>query len=86
MDFVVTEAFYSVYESLGDAEVLAIDDAIRRLLDGHSTAWARQGRVECEKGSAWILTIRAPSFGAALYWDYHDKANLVLLALVVTST
>jgi hypothetical protein len=84
MDFVVTETFYSTYESLTDDEVVPIDEAIQRLLTEHSTAWARQGRIEGDRGSAWILAVRTPSLEAALYWDYHDEANLVIVALVIT--
>jgi hypothetical protein len=84
MDFVLTETFYSIYESLTDDEVVPIDEAIQHLLVEHSTAWARQGRIEGERQSAWILAVRTPSLEAALYWDYHDEANLVILALVIT--
>ena len=83
MDFVFTETFYSTYESLTDDEVVPIDEAIQRLLVEHSTAWARQGRIEGEKGSAWILAVRTPSLEAALYWDYQDEAMVVLLALAI---
>jgi len=84
MDFVLTETFSSTYESLTDDEVVPIDEAIQRLLAEHSTAWVRQGRIEGDRGSAWILAVRTPSLEAALYWDYHDQANLVILALVIT--
>lgn len=86
MDFVFTETFYATYESLTDDEVVPIDEAIRRLLVDHSTAWARQGRIECERGSAWILVVRTPSIEASLYWEYHDEENLVLLAMVPRPT
>lgn len=83
MDFVFTETVYSTYESLTDREVQLIDEAIRRLLADHSTAWARRGRIEGEQGNAWILTVAAPSIETALYWDYHDEESLVLIALVI---
>lgn len=84
MDFVFTETFYATYESLTDDEAEPIDEAIRRLLVDHATAWARQGRIEGERGSAWILVVRSSSTETSLYWDYHDEENLILLAMVAT--
>lgn len=84
MDFVFTETFYATYESFTDDEAEPIDEAIRRLLVDHATAWARQGRIEGERGSAWILVVRSPSTETSLYWDYHDEENLILLAMVAT--
>ena len=83
MEFDFTDAFYSIYESLNDEDVEVVDDAIRRLLVDHSTAWARQGRVEGDKGGAWILSSRSRTLDASLYWDYHNDTTLILVALVV---
>jgi hypothetical protein len=83
MDFVFTETFYSTYESLTDDEVVPVDEAIQRLLLEHATAWARQGRIEGERGNAWILVVKTGSYEASLYWDYHDEDHIVLVALVV---
>jgi len=83
MNFVFTSTFYATYESLDDNELVLVDEAIRRLLVDHSAAWARQGRIEGDRGSAWILTVRTSSLEASLYWDYHDDETLILLALVI---
>ena len=83
MDFVFTETFYATYESLSDRDVTAIDKGIRRLMTANATGWARQGRIEGEKGSAWILTVVDRDLKASLYWEYQDADSIILLALVV---
>lgn len=83
MDFVFTETFYSSYEALSDEEAVLVDDGIRRLLVDHATGWARQGRIEGDLGSAWILTLKTRGIETSLYWDYRDDETVVLLALVI---
>ncbi|HUP17939.1 MAG TPA: hypothetical protein VM848_18060 [Acidimicrobiia bacterium] len=83
MDFVFTESFYTVYEAISDAEADLVDEAVRRLLRDHATGWARQGRIEGDKGGAWIVALGSGSVDLSLYWDYHDDVTLVLLALVI---
>jgi hypothetical protein len=83
VDFVVTEEFYAVYQDLDDDIVVVVDDVIRRLLLDHTSGWARQGRIEGERGGSWIITMTAPHLDGALYWDYRSGEEIVLLALVV---
>ena len=83
MDFVFSESFLVSYETLADDKVTVIDEAILRLLAEHDSAWARQGRVVGELGSAWILTVAAKNFDVTLYWNYYDDKNIVLLALIL---
>lgn len=84
MDFVFTDTFYSVYESISDEEAALIDDGIRRLLQDHATGWARRGRIEGDSGSAWILTLTSRGIETSLYWEYYADETIVLLALVLT--
>lgn len=83
MDFVFTETFYAIYESLSDRDVAPVDEAIRRLMVDHATGWARQGRIEGEKGSAWILRVVTRDLDASVYWENQDAERILLLALVV---
>ena len=83
MDFVFTGEFYAVYEDVDDAVVVIVDEVIRRLLLDHMSGWARQGRIEGEAGGSWIITMTAPDFEGALYWEYRSGDEIVLLALVV---
>jgi hypothetical protein len=83
VEFVVTEAFYAVYEDLDDDRVEVVDEMIRRLLVDHSSGWARQGRIEGERGRSWIVPMTSPVFNGALYWEYRSGEEIVLLALVV---
>jgi hypothetical protein len=83
MDFVFSESFLRSYERLSDDKVVIIDDAILRLLADHDSAWARQGRVVGEVGSAWIITVAARNFDVSLYWDYYEEQSIVLLALIL---
>lgn len=83
MEFLFTDDFYSSYESLSDNDAVLIDKAIRRLLIDHPTAWARRGRVEGDRGGAWILSIASGDLDAALYWDYYNEESVVLLALAI---
>lgn len=83
MDFVFTEAFYAVYHQLTDDRAEVIDGVIRRLLIDHASGWARQGRIEGERGGSWIITVAGPDFEGALYWDYHNESDVILIALVV---
>ncbi len=83
MDFVFTDSFYSTYESLSDEDVAIVDDAIRRLLQEHTSGWARQGRIDGDLGGSWIVSLRSRSIDASMYWDYLDDDRIVLLAVVV---
>lgn len=83
MDFVFTDSFYSTYESLSDEDVAIVDDAIRRLLQEHTSGWARQGRIDGDPGGSWIVSLRSRSIDASMYWDYLDDDRIVLLAVVV---
>ncbi len=49
----------------------------------HASGWARQGRIEGEKGIAWILKIVTHDLGVSLYWEFRDAERILLLALVV---
>jgi hypothetical protein len=83
MDFVFTDSFYSTYESLTDEDVAIVDDAIRRLLQEHTSGWARQGRIDGDLGGSWIVSVRSRSIDASLYWDYLNNDQIVLLAVVI---
>lgn len=83
MDFVVTEEFYAVYQDLDDDIVVVVDEFIRRLLLDHTSGWARQGRIEGERGGSWIVPMTSPDGGGAFYWVYRFGEEIVLLALVV---
>gem|GEM_PF-1985395 len=83
MDFVVTEEFYAVYQDLDDDIVVVVDESIRTLLLDHTSGWARQGRIEGERGGSWIVPMTSPDFEGALYWEYRSGEEIVLLALVV---
>ena len=83
MDFVFTEEFYSTYEDLDEDRILVVDEMIRRLLIDHTSGWARQGRIEGERGGSWIITMTGPNFEGALYWEYHTGESILLVALVV---
>ena len=83
MDFVFTEESYSAYEDLDDEGVLVVDEMIRRLLIDHASGWARQGRIEGERGGSWIITMTGPNLEGALYWEYHTGESILLVALVV---
>jgi hypothetical protein len=83
VDSVVTEAFYSSYQAVTNSEARVIDAVIRRLLVDSLSGWARQGRIEGDIGSAWIVSAATQSKDVRLYWDYSDDENLVLLALVL---
>lgn len=83
MDFVVTEEFYAVYQDLDDAIVMVVDEFIRRLVLDHTSGWARQGRIEGERGGSWIVPMTSPDFEGALYWEYCSGEEIVVLAMVV---
>jgi hypothetical protein len=83
VDFDVTEEFYAVYQDLGDDIVALVDESIRRLLLDHTSGWARQGRIEGERGGSWIVPMTSPVFNGTLYWEYRSGEEIVLLALVV---
>ena len=83
MDFVFTDFFYGVYQHLNDDRAVAVDEIIKRLLTEHESGWARQGRIEGDRGGAWIITVTGPDFEGALYWDYHTDTKIILVALVV---
>lgn len=82
VDFVFTEAFYAVYEALDDDRVLVVDEVIKRLLIDHSSGWARQGRIEGNRGGSWIITMTGLDFEGAVYWDYRTDDEVILVALV----
>jgi hypothetical protein len=83
VDFVFTEEFYAVYEDLGHDRVVVVDEVIKRLLIDHSSGWARQGRIEGNRGGSWIITVNGPDFEGALCWDYRNDDEVILVALVV---
>ncbi|HSJ84066.1 MAG TPA: hypothetical protein VLA91_09650 [Acidimicrobiia bacterium] len=83
MDFVFTHVFYVVYQDLTDDRAVAVDEIIKRLLIEHESGWARQGRVEGDRGGSWIITVTGLDFEGALYWDYHSDAEIILVALVI---
>jgi hypothetical protein len=83
VDFVVTEEFYAVYQDLDDDIVVGVDEFIRRLLLDHTSGWARQGRIEGERGGSWIVPMTSSDFEGALYWEYRSGEEIVLVALVV---
>lgn len=85
-DFRVTPEFVEVYESLDNEAAVAVDDTIVRLVDGHESAWARQGRVAGENGEAWIIEIRVGGVDLSLYWDYLDGRLILLVLLLVRSS
>lgn len=82
VDFVFTEAFYAVYEALDDDRVLVVDEVIKRLLIDHSSGWARQGRIEGNRGGSWIIIMTGLDFEGAVYWDYRTDDEVILVALV----
>lgn len=82
MDFVLTEAFYVVYQGLRDDRAVVIDEMIKRLLIDHGSGWARQGRIEGDRGGSWIIAVTGPDFEGALYWDYHHDAEVILVASI----
>ena len=82
MEFVVTPEFVDRYEALDDATADCVDDAIRRLLAAHRSAWARQNRVVGEGGSAWLIAIKCSGDDFALYWREGTDESLVLLLLL----
>ena len=63
--------------------MLVVDEMIRRILIDHTSGWARQGRIEGERGGLWIITMTGPNFEGALYWEYHTGESILLVALVV---
>jgi len=86
MDFVLTEEFSQAYDQLSDAEAVQLDTTIRRLLDEHSSAWARQGRIDAEEGGgrydgAWIVTAPVDDELFHIYWEYETPETLLLIAL-----
>jgi len=83
VDFKVTDEFLRAYESLDDETVVAVDEAILRLMEDHTGAWARQGRVAGENGEAWIVEIRTSAHDLSLYWDYVDGTLILLVLLIV---
>ncbi|MGH8871085.1 MAG: hypothetical protein ACRDWS_03840 [Acidimicrobiia bacterium] len=83
MDFVFTETFYTVYANLDDDRVVVVDEIIKRLLIDHGSGWARQGKIEGNRGGSWIITMTGLDFEVALYWDYRNDDEVILVALVV---
>ncbi|MEX0863979.1 MAG: hypothetical protein WD269_03790 [Acidimicrobiia bacterium] len=53
------------------------------MLIDHASDWARQGRIEGDRGGSWIITVIGPDVEGALYWDYHNEVEVILVALVV---
>ena len=82
MEFVVTPEFVDRYEALDDATADCVDDAIRRLLTAHRSAWARQNRVVSEGSSTWLIAIKCSGDDFALYWREGTDESLVLLLLL----
>lgn len=86
MDFVLTEEFSQAYDQLSDAEAIQLDPTIRRLLDEHGSAWARQGRIEADEGGGrfdgeWIATAPVDDELFHIYWEYEAPETLALIAL-----
>jgi len=82
MEFVVTPEFVERYEALDDTKVECVDDAIRRLLADHRTAWARQNRVVGEGGSTWLIALSCSGENFALYWREATDESLILVLLL----
>jgi len=82
LDYRVTDEFVQAYEALDDDTAFAVDRAIARLLEDHTSAWARQGRVAGEHGDAWILEFRTRHADVSLYWNYLDD-HLILLVILL---
>jgi hypothetical protein len=83
VDFVFTDFFSGVYQDLTDDRAVAVDEIIERLLIEHGSGWARQGRIEGDRGGTWLITVTGPDFEGALYWDYRTDTEIILVALVV---
>jgi hypothetical protein len=83
VDFVFTDVFYGVYQDLTDDRAVAVDEIIKGPLIEHESGWARQGRIEGDRGGSWIITVTGPDFEGALYWDYQNDAELIIFALVI---
>jgi hypothetical protein len=86
MNFLLTEEFSQAYDELSDAEAVQLDTTIRRLLDEHGSAWARQGRIEAGEGGgrydgAWIVTAPVDDELFHIYWEYEANETLLLMAL-----
>lgn len=82
MEFVATPEFVERYEVLDNATAECVDDAIRRLLAEHRSAWARQNRVVGDDGSAWLIALRCPGSDLALYWHEGTDDSIILVLLV----
>ncbi len=78
----VSPEFLGVYEALDNRGLCTVNTAIERLLEEHDAAWAREGRVEDERGGAWSFPVRSGAIGFVVYWDYTDEETLELLLLL----
>jgi hypothetical protein len=77
-----TPEFRRAYESLGNRELRAVNAAVERLMVEHEAAWAREGRVEGDRGGAWLFSVRSGDTALAVYWDYVGEETLTLLLLL----
>ena len=77
MQFEATPEFLSMYESLVDREVRAVNEVLERLRGEHASRWARQGRIRGQP-EAWIIV----DGSWRLYWNYRSESAISLLALV----
>jgi len=81
-DYRVTPDFIDVYKSLRDDLMVAVDDAVVRLLAEHATLWARRGRAIGSGGCAWLIEFGVCETDPTLYWNYLDD-ELILLVLLL---
>jgi hypothetical protein len=83
VQLVATPEFREAYERLAQATLEQVDQAILRLADNPSSAWARQNRGIGEQGAAWLIIIRCRTGDCALYWDQPDPTGPVQLLLLL---
>lgn len=83
VEFLATPGFREAYRRLDQRAADVVDEALHRLADDPSCAWARQNRVVGEQGSAWLIIIRHPTGECALYWDQPDPGGPLRLLLLL---
>jgi hypothetical protein len=82
MEFRATHEFLSAYRVVADAAVACVDDALERVLVDPSGAWARQSRVEGDKGGAWIVVVRCSGVDYHIYWRDSSDGRVEFLLLI----
>jgi hypothetical protein len=80
---VATPGFPEAYERLDQATLGKVNEAILRLAEDPSSAWARHNRVLGEQGAAWWIIIRCRTKDCALYRDRPDPTGPVQLLLLL---